>query len=98
MAGRNMTEPYDPALNKLSVNQDQATKAIWEAIGLVKKAADSDDKLEPLEILTIAMAEGPGAFEKIVQIIKDEVPLEEDIINIAWGVQNQMKPFRNVPE
>ena len=91
---RNLTEPYDSALNKVSVNQDQAAKAVWDFAGAIEKAAKSDNKLTAQEVLTLAITDGRDAVEKIVMFVRDPVPLGEDVANIAWLFQNQLKPFR----
>jgi hypothetical protein len=91
---RDLTEPYDSSLNKVSVNQDQAAKAMWEFAGAVEKAAKSDNKLTAEEVFKLAIVEGRDAVEKIVMFVRDPVPLGEDAANIAWLFQNQLKPFR----
>ena len=91
---RNLTEPYDSALNKVSVNQDQAAKAIWEFAGAIEKAAKSDNKLTAQEALMLAVKDAPDAVRKIVTFVRDPVPLGEDVANVAWLFQNQLKPFR----
>ena len=90
---RKLTDPYDPMLNKPSVNQDQVAKAVWEAAGAVKEAG-ADGKLEALEILNIAIGNAPEAFRTIVLMLNDDIPLGEDVVNIGWVFQNQLKPFR----
>ncbi len=90
---RELTDSYDSTLNKLSVNQDQVAKAVWEAAGAVKDAG-ADGKLEALEILNIAIKNAPEAFRTIVLMLNDSVPLGEDVVNIGWAFQNQLKPFR----
>ena len=89
-----MRNLYDSALNKVSVNQDQAAKAIWDFAAAIEKAAKSDNNLTPQEVLTLAITDGRDAVEKIVMFVRDPVPLGEDAANIAWLLQNQLKPFR----
>jgi hypothetical protein len=95
---RDLTDPYDPALNRVSVNQDQAAKAMWELVGAVERAAKSDDKLTAEEVFVLAIKDGKDAVEKIVMFVRDPVPLGEDVANVAWLFQNQLKPFRPTPE
>lgn len=94
---RDFTEDYDPELNQLTFNQNQATRSFWEVAGAIKEAKQSDDKLELMEVLRIAVERAPEAFRNVVDILGDETPDGEDAVNIAWAFQSQMQPWRQDP-
>lgn len=88
---------YDASLNKLSVNQDQSTRAVFEFIQAIRRKA-ADGQLTPQEVLQAAVEEIGDAATQLVELVKDPVPLGEDIYKVATGLVNQLQPFRGAEE
>lgn len=91
---RGWDAPYDPTLNKLSVNQDQAAKSIFEFVQALREAEEEGDGLEAGEIFAVAVRLAPAAASDILAIIKDTVPNGEDAYKVGYAITSQLQPFR----
>lgn len=85
---------YDPAKNRLSVNQDQTAKAIVDLIAALQEAKASDGKLTNPEIFMVAAKHAPAAAKQIITISTDNVPNGIDAYKVAFGVTNQFELFK----